>query len=454
MRTNRLLLLIGSAVVLLFFGCTRENPNDTGEAELTAIYSPDETRTSYSDNTGTNFSWDVGDNIGIMLSDRSVVLGTLTPYNDPTRAKVTYTGGTRAFHAIYPRESFRDELGFVENNYSGENAYFIRYKNEYDASDYSVPLPMYAENTDGNNKLLFRHLCGLLRITCKNVPSGTKYLTVTSNSGTKLTGDIPFLYEYGDSYTAYSSGAINPGNEIDYSVSSSANLSELKINVPVPLSYTSFKITAKDATKNIIKQLLIDYAPISSPRGKGYHAVIDFNDPYYEIEFGCTYKNGEYLGNSGQTTSYSASLVLSDKGKKYSESNVYLQQSGDYKRITCYADHITISSTGLSSCFYINIAPQYKLGPSSIELICSASRKYATSSVEDARIAVSLNTNSSWNQYQIYNASDSWEDIVHVSIPYTAASQFIRVALKQGDDAGEIKIYAIRVHYSQFTNSI
>ena len=87
-------------------------------------------------------------------------------------------------------------------------------------------------------------------------------------------------------------------------------------------------------------------------------------------------------------------------------------------------------------------------------MICSASRKYASDSVEDARIAVSLNNNTTFNQYQIYNATDSWGDIVHVSIPYTATSQFSRVALNQGDNAGEIKIYAIRVHYSQFTNSI
>lgn len=468
MRTNRLLLLIGSAVVLAFSSCTRENPVDSGNTELTAIYSQGETRTSYSDNNGTNFSWDTGDEIAILLNDRSVVTGTLTPYDDPTRAKVTYPGGTRAYYAFYPKECLKTELGFT---YEGEEAYYIHYPDEYEASDYYAPLPMYAENDNASLKLLFEHLCSLLRITCHNIPSEAAYLKVTVSSRDKLTGNVPMLPDYKDygEYFTYWSGVQNPGQEILFTLPPSVNRSELNLNVPLPFSYENFKIYAYDSNDVILKELLLDYPEISKGYNNGYHATIDFDDPYFEIVFGGTHI-GYPLNQSVSNDSYSASMCINGrKGLKYIDrenqnyGKVHVSNKSWSGTVKCREDHIFLDANDPSSgYFYFGIRNEesfgkyyyYRVTPTRVEILCSGSAKNSAG-ITSISVNVGLNS-STFSSYGLYQEGDSEDTQTWVTIPmsdWPGLTTLNSIYLQQGPNSNN-KFYAIRVYYERFSNPL
>lgn len=288
----KIIMKTGAFALLLLAACTRENPADTGSAELIATFADAATRTSYSYNAGTNFSWDDGDQIAILTTGDDILTGTLTPYTDRTRAKVTLSEeGTRGKIAFYPFDRYVD-WEFMSGSFS---TLVFTLQDEYDISSESAewsPLPLYAVNNDSDNKLLFRHLCALLRINCVNVPINTKYIKVSLNDDDRdLTGKVYDILDFSD-YSTVIYNVTLPGKEVVYQISSApiASANTFTLNVPLVTdyygkSYDSFTITSLQSdktTKTAEKQL---NASISEAHpGDGYMANVDFTpllDPGY-----------------------------------------------------------------------------------------------------------------------------------------------------------------------------
>ena len=138
------------------------------------IVAPTETRTDFDSYVG-KFAWSEGDEIAIHLTD-----GTFysTEVNAETGAFACSTTPSkkRDAYAVYPAAAAD------ASNY-GSPTLNVVLPAEYDisanlSSDYS-PVPMIAVNKQAEDDLYFRHVGGLLRITCDRVPVGTQKIAVT-----------------------------------------------------------------------------------------------------------------------------------------------------------------------------------------------------------------------------------------------------------------------------------
>ena len=140
------------------------------------IVAPTDTRTDFDSYVG-KFAWSEGDQIAIHLSDGTFYA---TEVNAETGAFACSTTPSkkRDAYAIYPAAAADAD------NY-GSPTLNVVLPAEYDisanlSSDYS-PVPMIAVNRQAEDDLYFRHVGGLLRITCDRVPVGTRYIAVTAD---------------------------------------------------------------------------------------------------------------------------------------------------------------------------------------------------------------------------------------------------------------------------------
>lgn len=477
------LVKYGSLVFLLLAACTRENPvepeamveteNPGVAGTLTAIYSPG-TRTSYSNSTGVNFSWDAADeSIAIMLDDRSTVTGALTrDSEDYTRATVAYTlpsGKTRAFEAFYPESSFDS----AETNGSKEGRYIV-FPNEYTISDIvagngsgsngrsynTCNIPMYAVNTEGNDQLLFRHYGDLLRITCNNVPIGTTKIGVSGSS--TIAG--MFLYSYtSGSYEGlvYEGVAGSESDQILYTVSGGTNglsseVDGIVLNVPLPLrgcdyhpanmQNNGFKVTVYDKDNKILRQELLDWYSVSAQSlpGHGYHRTVsltevDADGPYLELKFG----GGSVTdGTEKAYTQYNATSFLNEFYQQFVYGTSGLAHNNgntSYPKVSGHPDHIHLKVLQ-NRCFKINLngilrSSVPKLQPTKIVVICSPSDN--TKILKFASSAYNTNTQLS--------TIDSSGKATYTNIPSSGFTDL----LIQGNSgsAVEVDIFSIRFYF-------
>ena len=131
------------------------------------------------------FVFEDGDQIAIWYSDNQYRTFSV----DGGIVNTGTQSATREKWAIYPASAAPSA-----SPYSGENPKVI-YATEYAASGSEVDskMPLVAKNTEGNNKLLFYHVGGLLRLKLYGVPAGVRSVKVafaTSNVTGTYTVDV------------------------------------------------------------------------------------------------------------------------------------------------------------------------------------------------------------------------------------------------------------------------
>lgn len=427
-----------------------EVPNE--EDVITAVFAGSETRTSYSNNAGTNFSWDDGDEIRLAFSNADSELssvlsarGELTPYSDETRAMVTYdapaSGMIRNFFAVYPYD-------LSEIEYYGGSIYLqVTLKDTYEPGEWSsdyCPIPMYAINDEHSNKLNFQHFCGLLRVNCQNVPIGTSKLIVRPrNSSDNLSGVLQFRWDNSVSDWWYS-GLYDGKNTISYKLSEAVSGPSQSFVINIPLNvftssatsrtYGFLEVVALDESDNQVGLQLFDMGTPLEP-GQGCHGTVDFSSlaqQSFTILLG---------GTSNQTSVSTSSTSLTSAFVR--ENSLFRVSSGTlYRYKTAQNESITLTpgtSTQNSNSAYLDLslanAYQYK-GPLTIRLTCE--------SEGESVVRLLSNTTSGYGSEGTTVKSSDGLSTIEFSYTSTETNlSSIRIVVPQ--QTSSLKIYSIEV---------
>ena len=186
-----LLILGTSLLALLSVSCIREQLADLEEYGILipAQMESEATKASY-DGTSGKFAWSIGDHIalyndGAYASARLAKIAGNTGY-----FALPLSSTSRSHYALYPFEimdegHFGDDPEGLWINYP--DSYFVENSETgwRDSLAVYTPAPMIAVNTEGQ-KLQFKHLGAVLRITLNNIPSGTRIINF--QTGETITG--------------------------------------------------------------------------------------------------------------------------------------------------------------------------------------------------------------------------------------------------------------------------
>lgn len=284
-------IIAAASALLLLAGCSREMDFQTpGSNVLKAVIESGETRVSF-DEMG-KFAWDEGDKIAVYVGNAFEEVEV----EAATGAFRIETPGDRSFYAIYPA-----------NVAPATNASLtVTLPASYDISsvtdaDYS-PVPMVAQNIQGQDELYFLHVGGLVRIFGEN-PTGATTAVVTFDKD--VTG----------TYTVDTSNPSNPtittggnatNNTVTYTLPSGRNF---VLNVPVPCgTYESVKIALGDDNP-----VQLNTTPLTFARHHGKTLVIGEVTFTYELE-GLHEVIAEYLGGSKELAQAFSSYKTPDGG--------------------------------------------------------------------------------------------------------------------------------------------
>ena len=284
-------IIAAASALLLLAGCSREMDFQTpGSNVLKAVIESGETRVSF-DEMG-KFAWDEGDKIAVYVGNAFEEVEV----EAATGAFRIETSGDRSFYAIYPA-----------NVAPATNASLtVTLPASYDISsvtdaDYS-PVPMVAQNIQGQDELYFLHVGGLVRIFGEN-PTGATTAVVTFDKD--VTG----------TYTVDTSNPSNPtittggnatNNTVTYTLPSGRNF---VLNIPVPCgTYESVKIALGDDNP-----VQLNTTPLTFARHHGKTLVIGEVTFTYELE-GLHEVIAEYLGGSKELAQAFSSYKTPDGG--------------------------------------------------------------------------------------------------------------------------------------------
>lgn len=275
MKKNVLYIL--AAACMLAPACQREEEFLPEAGVLTARIAEEEpsTRTSYDSYEG-KFLWNEGDEIAVHLSDgtaagryESIKVTPDSPAETGRLPISTTSTMARDFFAVYPA------YAAVASDY-GNPTLKVSLPSSYDISDIVAgtsalksadfsPVPMVAVNDPASSELDFYHVGGLLRITCINVPAGTKSIAVTMDKGITGTFAVDVSDPTKPNISATEATASN--GTVTFTVSSSGLSAEANIvlNVPVPCgvySHVNIKAFAADSTPTLEKNydITLDFA--------------------------------------------------------------------------------------------------------------------------------------------------------------------------------------------------
>ena len=268
-------LLAISCLLLSCAGLEKESPAAPVDDNVSHAYivAPEETRTDFDSYAG-KFAWSEGDKIAIHMND-----GTFyeTEVNAETGVFTCSTTASkhRDAYAIYPA-SVRDA-----SNY-GSPTLNVVLPAEYDisdnlASDFS-PVPMIASNREEESDLYFRHVGGLLRITCDKVPVGTQKIAVTFDRN--IAGTFAVTNPASDEPTI-STGGSTP--TVTFQIAETA-LTErtdgIVLNLPVPVgALATMKVAVLDASDTELYAVSRDiYVRIDRTRGKKFLCFLTASD--------------------------------------------------------------------------------------------------------------------------------------------------------------------------------
>ena len=287
-------LLIIAAGLFCLAACNKEMENtETPESPdsskmitetITASLGSD-TKVTIAD--GGGFAWTAGDDIAVHVSNESgshkYVVTTSGASAAAASASFTVSyeeGYSRDAFAVYPSTIVATDAA----NYGQEGvALDVTLPNTYtldEVSGTTTPSPMIADNTGSG--WVFKHLCGLLRLSISGIPADATQLRIGFN-GRKVSGDfaIPMPVAADGSSTITSIDG-TPGTDDYIWVTGLSSVTSVTITLPLPtgVAYTGLSIVACDVKKKPLQAQLTAFTyTASNAHGKKVSSELTL-DPY------------------------------------------------------------------------------------------------------------------------------------------------------------------------------
>ena len=203
------------------------------------------TRAEVADNA--MFTWSASDHVAAHLSNGEYTVGnTGSGGSNSAEFSVSYPeGASRDAFAVFPSSIVN--LNATNYGQSGKSL-DVTLPKEYDVTevmDHITPCPMIADNT--GSSWTFKQLCGLLRLTITNIPSGTDYLKLDFN-GRKVSGDFSIASPVTPGTSTIQSVAGTKGTDDYIMITGLGDETSCTVNIPLPTgtAYSGLIVSAWD----------------------------------------------------------------------------------------------------------------------------------------------------------------------------------------------------------------
>ena len=242
---------------------------------ITATVDEGNTKATVATSDGT-FNWTGGtDKIAVHTTSGYVNSGAASATGNSASFSVTYSGSRDAF-AVYPYTLVYDEANdeYYSNSVSdygqNEHSLIVNLPATYALSAVSgenTPCPMIADNTGSGWE--FKQLCGLLRLTVSDIPSGTSYLKLDFN-GRKVSGAFSVASPVTAGISTIASVAGTKGTDDFIKITGITTETSVTVNIPLPTgtAYSDLIVSAWNSSDVPLKAQVTPFSYTAS-RAKG-----------------------------------------------------------------------------------------------------------------------------------------------------------------------------------------
>ena len=247
-----------ACTALLMAGCAKEakeiiepekaEPQEVKSYTITALTEDPATRSSatLNEDKTVTYSWEENEQISVVPVGQAAKL----PFTvvDPGQGTFRYSGtGTYDGFglAVTPASALVDGASVGENTAS----FTIRFSGHYPVGHSNVIMVAGAPSTgtDNNPIFHFKHIAGLVKVTYKNVPAGTKKM-VFSAGGATICGDFSFNAVSGITATSDNiSGTTGTEAYVEFESATTAVQESVDFYLPIPIgTYSTFSVYLAD----------------------------------------------------------------------------------------------------------------------------------------------------------------------------------------------------------------
>lgn len=207
------------------------------------------------DGTSGTVTWHTGDEVAYHISDGDGAWSSAANTEVDGANAAFITSGTRNAFAVYPKSLVHDgsdwRAASVTDYGQSGHALAVTLPDSYTLSeiqDNKTKLPIIAENT--GDKWTFKQLCGILRLTVNDIPSGTSYIKVDFN-GRKVSGSFNVASPVTPGASVIESTSGTPGDDDYINITGfSGSEGNVTVNIPLPVgaAYKDLIVSAWNGT--------------------------------------------------------------------------------------------------------------------------------------------------------------------------------------------------------------
>ena len=268
-------ILSAALALSLLPGCVKELESNSGKTTLRAVIE-EETKVSF-DGVEGRFSWNTGDQIAVYVGS-AFQNATVEPTTGDFSIEETETE-LRNFYAVYPAA-----IAVADG---APTTLKVNLPASYDVSalaaagdDEFSPVPMVAVNSNDQDLLYFRHVGGLLRVVCTNLPTSVKTITVIFDNDVTGEYTVNVSDPRNPRITNRGEGEGSNASTVTFTVSANGlpATNSFALNVPVPCgTYAKIEVKAygNDMSNPVLQQ---EYSKASLTFARHHGKLIFFGE--------------------------------------------------------------------------------------------------------------------------------------------------------------------------------
>ena len=218
-------------------------------------------------NEGATFSWTEGDNIAVHVTDGATPKFVFT--SDAGAQGASTSGPSASFTVAYDEGYTRDAFAVypstivnADSYNTGTSTLTVTLPASYPLAKVTgetTPCPMIADNTGAS--WTFKQLCGLLRLSIENIPSGTASILLDFK-GKKVCGNFSIATPNPGTSTIATASSTT---EDKITVTGMTGLTSATINIPLPVGeYEKIAVSYLNSTSEQLSEV-IKYLSSTAP---------------------------------------------------------------------------------------------------------------------------------------------------------------------------------------------